>query len=632
MKTNRFIIAALFIAAAVSCQKENFAGSENPRETETATIVAGEKTRTSLQGDDIHWSSDDSIAVFDNFGHKNIFNITEAEDSYASFNGEVTSGTTQIYAVYPASLAESVSGSSIQVNIPVDQTSKVGSFAEEHNISVANGEKTPGVTTIQDVVFKNVLSYLKFTIPSYIEDVKRVTFSTSRTIAGAATIDAGAETPVAVTGEDGSKSVTMTGSYPAGSQFMFVLSAGEINGFTVTVETETTTWNIIKEASFILEAGRYKTLGMLKLEEVTATANAEHTYDGGTLTGTDVRIDVNIPSSINIYDQVVSMSLSVRNANGTEVRNITKESDFTATTLGANTSWPYLPSGEYTVLGTYTLASGAAKNFTTTFTSGKPSGYTVNAPSPYTSYDVYSKEGKDAANGCGPLTIYNVRSASVNISSEILNNSNYASINKGFEYTLRSNGSSSIVTIIGATAETNALGINTVTAVYVFDGVTQKNEKSCHVTGIPYTLNIAANDAVSPWSWDSGTLNLNMYVNWNTENSVRLGYYQPRGEAYIIKTFSLPTDTKVMCSASGTVNGTQGILGTAKVSNTVTVYVSGYDIHSTTVKGSTPGDFYCGNVQKQMLAANPTVKVNSSYNLEKACVRLKSLTLKYGDK
>ena len=150
MKTNRIILAALFISAAVSCQKESFAGLENPRETEFATIVAGEPTKTSLNGNEVHWTSDDVIAVFDKIGHKNIFNITQAEASYASFSGEVTSGTKQIYAVYPASLAESVSGSSIKVNVPVDQTSKVGSFAEEHNISVAKGIKTPGVDYIQE--------------------------------------------------------------------------------------------------------------------------------------------------------------------------------------------------------------------------------------------------------------------------------------------------------------------------------------------------------------------------------------------------------------------------------------------------------------------------------------------------
>ena len=135
MKTNRFILAALFIFAAVSCQKESFAGLENPRETESATIVAGEMTKTSLNGNNVCWTSDDVIAVYDNFGYKNEFNIQNAEANYAAFSGEVTVGTTQVYAVYPYQLAGDISGSTISVTIPVDQTSKAGSFAEEHNIS-----------------------------------------------------------------------------------------------------------------------------------------------------------------------------------------------------------------------------------------------------------------------------------------------------------------------------------------------------------------------------------------------------------------------------------------------------------------------------------------------------------------
>ena len=628
MKTNRFILAALFIFAAVSCQKESFVGSENVRETEAATFVAGEMTKTSLNGNNIYWTSDDVIAVYDDLGYKNKFNVQDVDASYAEFAGEVTSGTTQIYAVYPYQLAGAISGSTVSVTIPVDQTSKAGSFAEEHNISVAKGEKTPGVEAIQDVTFKNVASILKFTVPSYIEDVKSVTFSTSRPIAGAATVDASADAPVAVVAEDGSKSVTMTGSYTAGSQFMFVLSAGEINGFTVTVVTDKATWSISRDVKVTLAPGQYKNLGMLILEEVTATASAEHIYVGGVLTGTSVSVDVNVPSTVNVYDPVVSMTLSVKNAAGEEVRNITKDSDFAVSTLVANTNWPYLPSGDYAVEGTCTLASGAVKKFTTTFTSGKPIDYTVNAPSPYTSYDKYVNEGKNAANACKPLTVYNVRSASVNISSAILNNANYASINKGFSYTLKSNNSSEIDSVTGDAAEAKVLGVNTVTAVYVFDDVTRTSEKSCHVTGLPYTLDVAKNDTVSPWSQDAGMLQ-DMNVSWNTDSSVRLGYNQWGGEAYIQKTFSLPADTKVMCSASGTVNGTGTIW---KEDNTATITISGNSVLSKTASGKSEQSFSCSNTQAVMSASNATVKVNSSYNLEKACVKLKSLKLTYGDK
>ena len=166
MKANKFFLAALAIAATASCQEDGLTGSEFTRETESATIISGADTKTSLNGKEIHWTSDDKIAVFDNTNYKNKFNITDCEGSYATFSGEVTTGTTQIYAVYPYELAVSASGSNLVVNIPTDQTSKAGSFAEEHNISVAKGVKTPGYEAIGDVTFQNVCALLKFTIPS----------------------------------------------------------------------------------------------------------------------------------------------------------------------------------------------------------------------------------------------------------------------------------------------------------------------------------------------------------------------------------------------------------------------------------------------------------------------------------
>ena len=228
MKANKFILAALAIAATASCQEDGLTGSEFTRETESATIISGADTKTSLNGKEIHWTSDDKIAVFDNTNYKNKFNITDCEGSYATFSGEVTTGTTQIYAVYPYELAVSASGSNLVVNIPTDQTSKAGSFAEEHNISVAKGVKTPGYEAIGDVTFQNVCALLKFTIPSYISDAHTVTLSSNSVIAGNMSVDCSGDSPACTISSEGSKSISMTGDYPAGSTFIFVLAPGTL--------------------------------------------------------------------------------------------------------------------------------------------------------------------------------------------------------------------------------------------------------------------------------------------------------------------------------------------------------------------------------------------------------------------
>lgn len=624
MKTNRIFVIALSLALAFSCQKENFSDNQKVREFESATIETGVETRTSLSGKDVLWTSDDVVAVFDNTNYKNTFNVTETTGSYAHFAGSVTEGTTQIYAVYPENLALSASGSSIKVNIPVNQTSKVGSFAEEHNISVAKAAKTPGIESIGDITFNNVCAYLKFTVPSYIKDVTSVTFTTSRAIAGEATVDASADAPVAVANADASKSVTMTGSYAAGSTFWFVLSPGAINGFTVTVTTAKAKWTIKESATVTFEAGKYKNLGTLTLEKVSAEATAEHTYSGGnTLTGTTVSVKVNIPGTINEYDPIVSMSISVKNSAGTVVRTTSKTSDFATATLEADDKWPYLPSGKYTVEGTCTLKSGAPKSFSASFTTVQPSNYTVNAPSPHTSYTKYLNNDIAGANSCKPLTVYNIRSASVNISSAILSNPNYTSINSGFAYRL---GTSAVD---ADTSDATTLGVNKVTAIYTFDGYEAYNSAECYVTGLPYTLNVAGNDNVSPWS-ESGR------VVWNESSSVQLGSNLQNlgnwlsGEAYITKSFSLPDNVNVLISSSGTAQGTGSLV---KKNTTFTLSVSGSNAYSyTTTNGSEEQSYSVSDKSVTMTSASPVVKCNNSYCTSTACSRVKSLTIKYGNK
>ena len=625
MKTNRFILAALFISAAFSCQKEGFGGSETTRETEAATFVAGEMTKTSLNGNNIYWTSDDVIAVYDDLGYKNEFNVQDVDASYAKFAGEVTSGTTRIYAVYPYQLAGAISGSTVSVTIPVDQTSKAGSFAEEHNISVAKSEKTPGVEAIQNVTFKNVASILKFTVPSYIEDVKSVTFSTSRPIAGAATVDASADAPVAVVAEDGSKSVTMTGSYTAGSQFMFVLSAGEINGFTVTVVTDKATWSITKNTTVTFAPGQYKNLGTLELEQVSASATAAHTYSGDTLTGTDVTVKLNISEATQQY--VTALNLQVRNEAGKVVRTLSKRGAAASETLAADTDWPYLPQGKYEVSGSYTLSDNTVREIPAVeFVSPAPT-FTVTSNA-FTSYTKYAAGSASAANSCNAETIYDVTSANVSIADAILNNSNYSSIKSGYTYKLDGSEQTSVNVI------NQSWGQHTVTASYTFDGVAKEGTKVCHITGLPYTLNPSANDSVSPW-----VTNDNGNVKWDTDGSVRIGYnlssWTASTKTDITKSFNLPADVNVIinCSGNAAGSGSKGWITDSRINTTFTLSVSGNSVYSyTTTDGSTEQSYSASNKSATMTSASPTIKCHNSYSTATGCTKIKSMTITYGNK
>lgn len=623
MKTNRFIIAALsFAAAAVSCQKEDFGGVENVRQTESATIVTGEMTRTSLSGKEIHWTSDDVIAVFDNANYKNVFNISEAEGSYASFEGSVTSGTTQIYAVYPADLAVSANGSDLKVNIPTNQTSKVGSFAEEHNISVAKGAKVPGVEAIENITFKNVCALLKFTIPSYVENVKSVNFSTSTPISGEATVDFSGDAPVLSISPNGSTNVTMTGSYPAGSEFLFVLAPGKIKGCTVTVtDNDGQTWNVVKTSTFTLEAGKYKNLGQLDVEPVAATASATHVKSGETLVGTDVTLKLNIPAVTQKH--VTAVSIEIKNSAGQVVRS----SSNTASTqkLSDTHGWPYLPQGTYTVSGTYTLADGKARSIApTSFTSPAPVFKGTATVKGTTSYSIYYNNGGTKnptdANAHAAETISEISAscpAVANISSEILEKIpvNYSITLDGSEL---KKGTTKSTAAIGVNDQTGQpWGQHTLAATFTFDGVAISGSTNCHVTGLPYSrLSMIENE----WSFSS----------WNCKYSggtMQLGGVSGSGEASATfnKSFHVPANISIKVNTNVTL-GSLNFIGW--VTTDFTVKVNGSNIIKQNSGKQKEKTFNLTGTSTFTPSGNSII-LNSSYTLAGPWSRVNSMEILY---
>lgn len=146
------------------------------------------------------------------------------------------------------------------------------------------------------------------------------------------------------------------------------------------------------------------------------------------------------------------------------------------------------------------------------------------------------------------------------------------------------------------------------------------SSNTLYITGLPYTLNVSANDGT--WAEEG-------YVNWNTSSGVRLGYNQWGGEAYIQKSdFVLPANVNIELVGSGRVNGTGSWW---KVDNTASYIVSGNTLFSKTANGNNPQS-YDINVTGTMSASNPSVKINSSYNLEKAHVLTYSLSINYSNK
>ena len=150
--------------------------------------------------------------------------------------------------------------------------------------------------------------------------------------------------------------------------------------------------------------------------------------------------------------------------------------------------------------------------------------------------------------------------------------------------------------------------------------VCQSGTYATHITGIPYTLNTSSNDGT--WSEEG-------YVNWNSDGGVRLGKNQWGGAAYIQRSFHIPANVTVKVTANGIHNGTEGLFGTAKVTNTVTLTVGSTEVVKHGQKGKAEATFSCSSANASMSSSNNTVKLNSDYNLESAKVVLKALTIQY---
>ena len=421
MKKMSIIFAALGLFVAASCSTVEMQPVVEPaRDLVPLSILSGEKAsqqaalKTTLSGTEVHWTEGDAVAVFDKLNYKNEFPSVAVNGSSARFEGQVENGTTEFYAVYPFSSALSSDSSNLYVNLPSDQTPVAGTFAEEMNVSVAAGSRTPGEPEVAGLRFRNVCGLIYFTVPARLNAVSEVVFKAeNRALAGQLTIAKSDATTVAAV-SSGSNSVKMTGDFAAGSTFYFVVAPGEVKGFSITVKTKNgATYTNSSVKSFALASGAMKNLGTIDFKS-QPTAVAEHTYENGILTGTKVTFNLGLPEKMEQY--VENMQVSMYNSNETVVRNLIWDNPVASTTLSVVGNNLYLPQGDYTVKCTYTLNGvDEVKTFLVE----------VNAPvirataSAYTSYSKYLQNKKDEANGCQPETIYDVK-YSINVSDAVL--------------------------------------------------------------------------------------------------------------------------------------------------------------------------------------------------------------------
>jgi hypothetical protein len=540
MKKINIILAALAVAAVSSCSYEEHGltpevdGPQPAEELVPLCISTGDMTKTSLQGSTVNWTSDDEIAVFDNVNYPNKFTITSVDGSYAVFEGLVSVGTTDFYAVYPYSSAKSIDASNITVTLPAAQTSAAGTFAEEHNISVARGVKVPGEESVEGIRFDNVCGLIRFTVPQRIAAVKNVVFQAeNRSLAGDLIISKDDLKVESVA--NGTNSVSMSGDFAAGSTFYFVVAPGEVNGFSITVTAQNgATYSKVSSKSFTVEAAAMKNLGEIDFKAEPG-AKAEHTYSNGILTGTMVTLTPGLPAGMEAYVQNLTATMT---KNGVEYRKISKSSASATEVMEVADGMTYIPQGEYVVEYTYTL-NGVPETKTVNVTVPAPT-FTVSA-SAYTSYSKYLEGNISAANNCAPETIYDIK-CSVSISDDVLKQLEMSSCAvtlkrpSGSEISL----SGSVNKKAGSFLSTSQYNVSewgayALSSSVTFDGVTEScAPKTLHITGLPYRAAPPTNSGAHPWAgsanqWESSYVRLHKHTisqTFHAPSNVNVSVYQ----------------------------------------------------------------------------------------------------------
>ena len=492
MKTNRILSAALIVFAATACNTdyttENFSGQDlEPMK------IAGVETKTVFNptetGGTVNWTVGDHLAIFDNKGGKNIFN--NSEGAAASFSGNVTAGTEMFWGIYPAELATSKSTTNgiLTATLPATQTPAAGTFAEELNISVTTGFKTPGTPEVTGISFHNVCGLISFTVPQRIA-AKKVTFSTeSRELAG--TLEINCENCTAKITENGSKSVSMEGNFDAGSTFYFVVTPGTITGYRIDVETNAGSLYYKSTAAGTLDikAGDLKKLGTIDFKNGEMSVSASHTYSGSTLTGSTLTVNHGIPQ--NMWKDVTALNVTV-SKDGTTFREFKRE--FKTESLDTATVVPkgntYLPHGDYTVSCSYTM-KGVPTTSTKTVILDKPNFTGSASVSGVTSYSKYLKRSLGDPNAHNAETITDISAscpAIANISAAVLKEvpvSYTIAIDDAAHKTGTINDPST--TTVAADNKTGAAwGERTLKATFTFDGVAINGSLVCHITGLPF--------------------------------------------------------------------------------------------------------------------------------------------------
>ena len=350
---------------------------------------------------------------------------------------------------------------------------------------------------------------------------------------------------------------------------------------------------------------------------IQVTATATHTYAEGSLTGTDVALNINANGAP--LELISGWGITLH-YNGTLIRTYTAQPE-DGTLMTAMDGWPYVPQGS-TLSASIFLRTGETIFLPEAILETIPQPEFTAMVSGNTSYSVYLDSGAETANTKDGSSIFDIN-ATASIAPEILDNPNYSNLLK-VTYTTDS-GKNSGELPFGQSAEFTSLAWqkHALSAIVSFDGVEKTSSPlDCHVTGLPY-----APEAMIKADWEFPTWS----ANWKYDNgTIQLGGVAGSGECTATSTmpFYIPDNINVQLNTNVTVRAShilwwQNTTFTVNVNGT-TIISQGSDNqdnnntgrnYSLSGTGTFASDAYAVRLNSSYEATGPWSKVHSLHIL-----------------
>lgn len=302
-------------------------------------------------------------------------------------------------------------------------------------------------------------------------------------------------------------------------------------------------WTVISEAiaqtKYVIQCDP----DLSVFSNIQLTATATHTYAEGSLTGTNVIL--NLAANGAPLELVDGWNIQLL-YNNTAIRTYTSKPE-NGTLMDVTDGWPYVPHAS-TLAASIHLKTGEMINLTSVAIEEIPDPEFMVAVSGNTSYSVYQNSGAEEANKKDGSSIFDIN-ATATIASEISGNLNYSDILKVAYMT--DSGQSSGELSFGTVTQFNSLAWqkHVLSATVSFDGVEKTSlPLDCHVTGVPY-----APSAMVEADWN--------LASWNCEynnGSIQLGGIRGSGECtatsklvfYVPENIGIKINTNVTIRAS----------------------------------------------------------------------------------